>query len=275
MQRINLAWFSQLALRLQPLTLGGLEETASGVKNLTEAWHYLSVLGDVNATPLALDASRPIIWQILELSGRVFGASPNDEKEALESVKDEIRELATKLGTLIDADLAHQPVYQIQPKRAYDVDKLIGDATTIFSAEVRAAFTDEEQFNVVEAGKCLAYEVSTAAAFHFFRAIDSMMRRYCIEVNGALPKNNNWGEAIKALESGGVDAKITGILRQVKDFHRNPTIHPEARLSVDEALSLVGVAESAISAMIGDIKARQSAKALASVPLIGDAVSLI
>ena len=67
----------------------------------------------------------------------------------------------------------------------------------------------------------------------------------------------NWGAYIKNLRKCGADEKIVTILEQIKDMHRNPVIHPERRLDNDEALSLVGIVESAISAMVRDMKMRK------------------
>jgi hypothetical protein len=75
------------------------------------------------------------------------------------------------------------------------------------------------------------------------------------------PKMRNWGTYIKNLKACGVNPKVVSILEQIKDLYRNPIIHPETRLDIEEALSLLGIAESAISAMVMDIVARQAAKA--------------
>src|SRR5262245_61046831 len=101
----------------------------------------------------------------------------------------------------------------------------------------------DEQDNIVQAGKCLAFEVPTAAAFHIFRAAESVMRLYYIAIFGTIPakKLRNWGAYLKNLKShGGADPKILHSLEQIKELYRNPTIHPETKYTLEEALSLVG-----------------------------------
>ena len=66
----------------------------------------------------------------------------------------------------------------------------------------------------------------------------------------------NWGVYIRNLRKCSADPKILSTLEQIKDLHRNPVIHPEVQIDIDEALSLVGIAESAISRMIADMKDR-------------------
>jgi hypothetical protein len=76
------------------------------------------------------------------------------------------------------------------------------------------------------------------------------------------PKARAWGVYIKNLKDvPHVDGKVVTLLEQIKDLYRNPIIHPEARLEMKEALSLIGIAESATSAMLKDMKLREAAKA--------------
>jgi hypothetical protein len=47
--------------------------------------------------------------------------------------------------------------------------------------------------------------------------------------------------------------KVRAALRQIKDLHRNPLMHPEVQLTVAQAISLVGMAQSCIGAMLEEI----------------------
>jgi len=160
------------------------------------------------------------------------------------------------LNFVLEADLAHQAVYHVYPKRAYSTEKLIDDASSIMSKNVVSNLTDGERFDINQAGKCLAFEVPTAAAFHIFRALDSILRRY-VSALGAENFQQNWGSYIKAAIDNGGEEKVVAVLRQLKDLHRNPIIHPEISLDIESGLSLLGIAESAISLMIGDIAGRK------------------
>jgi hypothetical protein len=46
------------------------------------------------------------------------------------------------------------------------------------------------------------------------------------------------------------DPKILAAITQISELHRNPLIHPEDILTLDEAMALVGIARSAMSAML-------------------------
>jgi hypothetical protein len=48
-------------------------------------------------------------------------------------------------------------------------------------------------------------------------------------------------------------AKVLAILQQIKDLHRNPLAHPDETLTLEEAVGLFGIVQSAINAMLKDI----------------------
>ena len=56
-----------------------------------------------------------------------------------------------------------------------------------------------------------------------------------------------WGAFIKVLESHGADAQITGFLKHIKEFYRNPIVHPDSNLTTDQAFALFGASLSAIT----------------------------
>lgn len=255
MQSISLSWFTRLANALRPLATAAYEPE-NAMEVFGNARGFLLTLGDRSEFPLSLDASRPLVWAIQRESDEVVAAASGGPEVDFEAKRALIQDYASRLMMLLDADLAHQPVYCVFPKRAYDIQILTSDATQIFSAKVQAALTEEERYNIREAGRCLAFEVATAAGFHLFRALDSILQRYVRTVKGSLPKNKNWGQYIKVLEDGGVDKKITSVLFQIKEFHRNPIVHPDERLDVEAALSLVGITESALSMIVADLEMR-------------------
>ena len=54
--------------------------------------------------------------------------------------------------------------------------------------------------------------------------------------------------AMRQAEKG--DEKVLGVLDRPSKLHRNPLMHPDAALSPDEAIAIVGMAHSAITAML-------------------------
>ncbi len=220
----------------------------------------LGVLVDESAYPLDLKASRPLIQQLLNKVNYVLNETDAQKQtEKLNAEKWNIWSDANRLDTLLSGELAVQPVYHLWPIRAYDREVLVANGERAFSEEARKQFNTDEIYNLKEAGKCLAFQIPTAAAFHMFRCVESVIRRYYEAVVGNLPKQKmrNWGTYIKHLQACGADPKVIFILGQIKDLHRNPVIHPETKLDNEEALSLLGIMDSAVTAIVVDMKKRQ------------------
>ena len=217
---------------------------------------------------LDLKATRPHIWAIMKEINTLNLASDDNRPALLAARKAAITEIAAKLNGTLESELAVQQVYHPTRKRAFNLDLLVANATAIFSDDVQAEMDADEQDNIVQAGRCLAFEIPTAAAFHIFRAAESVMRRYYVAVVGTVPtKKINWGAYLKNLKNhGGADPKILHSLEQIKDLYRNPTIHPETKYTPEEALSLVGLAENLISSMVREIRQRAAAPPLGGPP---------
>jgi hypothetical protein len=225
-------------------------------------YHYLA---DPNLLSLDLKATRPHIRAIMNEINHLQLASDEDRPDLLAKRKATIAEIAIKLNGTLESELAVQQT----PKRAFDLDLLVADATAIFSADVRLEMDSDEKNNIVQAGRCLAFEIPTAAAFHIFRAGESVMRRYYVAVVGTNPakKLRNWGAYLSNLKKhGDADPKILHSLEEVKDLYRNPIIHPETTYTPEQALSLVGLAENLISSMVREIRRRAAGTSSLSVP---------
>lgn len=268
MQRISLAWFAGLGAALGPVA-NSASVGSMNIVDLVRAREPLNYLSEEATYPLDLKASWPLIVQLLRRINYVLNETDTAQQAAkLESERWNIWLEASRLETLLNGELAVQPVYHIWPIRAYNTEVLVANGEKVFSEAARAEFNEEEIYNLKEAGKCLAFQIPTAAAFHMFRCVELLIRRYYEVVVGKLPKPKmrNWGVYIKALRDCGADEKVIAILEQIKDLHRNPVIHPEERLENEEALSLIGIMDSAVTAIVGDIKHRKE-KTSPSFPL--------
>ena len=178
MQRISLAWFSNLGVALAPISdLSKIAEMST--LHLYRAREQLNPLSDPKIYPLDLRASRPVMHLLLSKINAILN-EPDTQKHqaALDAARWDIWLVASGLETLLMGELAVQPVYHVWPKRAYNIEVLVSEGENIFSVEVKADLNDDERYNIREAGKCLAFEIPTAAAFHIFRCAKSVLRRY-------------------------------------------------------------------------------------------------
>lgn len=154
--------------------------------------------------------------------------------------------------TALTAELGVLPSYFVSQKEGYDTLTLLDHGTALFP-QTFLAKVPEASFDAAEAAKALAFELHTAVGFHVFRALEAVLRRYFAEVSGgaAPPKMRTIAVYIRAMKDAGIgDPKVLTVLDHIRDLYRNPISHPDAVLTRDEAGDLVGIARSAIGAML-------------------------
>jgi len=181
----------------------------------------------------------------------------NNKKVTRYEIKN-IKNHIQNLETVLSNDMPGVSAYIVSQKGIYKTDDLISHADHNFPKEIRNIIPEQAIKDLIESGKCLAFEVPTACAFHLWRAVETVMGVYYQKLaknTFELDKvNKNWGAYIKALDTKGADTKITQFLDHIRESYRNPQTHPEAMLEVNEALGLFGVATSAIHQMVLEIQ---------------------
>lgn len=161
-----------------------------------------------------------------------------------------IKQAYSQYRVALLAEIGALQSYFVTQKRGYDTLTLINWGENVFPNELTAK-VPEALFDAREAGRCLAFERPTAAGFHIFRATESVIRKYYAQVTGgkAPPKIRSIGVYLKAMTDH-ADPKVWTALDQLTKLHRNPVIHPEHVLTMDEAATILGICQSAISAML-------------------------
>jgi hypothetical protein len=129
-------------------------------------------------------------------------------------------------------------------KRGYDTTDLIERGAVLFP----------DDLDIEQGARCLAFELPTAAGFHFHRANESVLHRYYDAVTNGKPRLSGWniGEYLAAFKAHQVgDPLVLSALKDLKDLHRNPLIHPEHTLeSVDQAIALLGSIQCVVVYML-------------------------
>ena len=169
----------------------------------------------------------------------------------LYTIQKHLREVISRVtGEMEIAD-----AYFVTPKSAFDMSTLLFDATKLFPAALIASVPLAIP-DVLEAGKCIAFELPTAAGFHIHRANEAVMRAYfdIVTNNAPHPNTRNIEAYLKELEKlGKGDAKVIAALRDLKDLHRNPLIHPEQHLTMDQLIGVLGAVQGTITVMLDEI----------------------
>lgn len=189
------------------------------------------------------------------LKGKIENAS--DTTAILEWVDSfSIISALTAFEAVLGAELSLGPLYIVTQKAGYDTGVLVESGAACFpgdiSAKVPEAVADLEQGTT-----CIALELFTAAGFHLHRANEAVLHRYWDAVsNGAQrPAGRNMGDYLNAMDQKGVgDAKVRAALKDLKDLHRNPLIHPEHSIdTADDAIALMNGVHNVVVYMLKQI----------------------
>lgn len=237
----------------------GIFRNITAGKNLGEVWLDLSLaearlrnLYDQSILRSGLRASRLHANQLVIRVNEIFDRNDNyDEVEITNDDALTIRENIDAIEQIIQAELATGFAYYVTPKAGYDTSALLFAADYIWPPSLLPTIPETAD-DVDALGKCISFELGTAAAFHAFRILEIVLRRYWKAITkDAAPRNGAIGPYLNAMEKREIgDEFVIGSLRQIKDLHRNPMIHPGKNISIDEAIDTVGIVRSAVSAML-------------------------
>ena len=164
---------------------------------------------------------------------------------------------ARDFETILGAELQWGQLFLVQPKGGYELHQLTENGIVIFPAMLAEKVPEAIQ-DATEAARCIAFELPTAAAFHLHRVHELVLRRYYDTVTGGKtrPEKRNIGAYISAMKAAQVgDKKVFSALSGLKDFHRNPVLHPDDHLDdVEEVLALLGNINTVITYMLKAIQ---------------------
>jgi hypothetical protein len=167
----------------------------------------------------------------------------------------------TQWRTIALAELEILNTYSVTLKRGYDSLSLLEYAEVLFPPDLGTK-VPESLGDIRAAGKCIAFELATAAGFHLHRANESILHKYYDEVSGGKPrlKNRNIGGYLSAMQKNGLgEARLLSTLRDINDLHKNPLVHPEQSLeSIDDAIALLDAVHNAAVFMLKVISSPES-----------------
>jgi hypothetical protein len=283
MQKLNTHAIYQLALMIHPLT----ELEGSGTGNPQRVlWMMVRARIQLNKhikddsvfSPSLKRAAGALLRQCHDCGLPEDGPPSLPEGYVLYAYQlNSLAQRAREFETVLANELPGLSIYSVSQHGIYATDDLITHADYHVPVKLREAVPERAKKDIAEAGRCLAFELSTAAAFHMWRALETVMNRYHQALTGKSFEDakitRNWAEYIKALETAGADKKITVFLDHIRDEYRNPISHPSETLEADDAFNLFGTALSAIGqaakAIIGAAPIAEEGPALTGVVEIG------
>jgi hypothetical protein len=161
-----------------------------------------------------------------------------------------------KFENVLSAELGLKPLYVVLQKAGFDTAILIEAGAACFPADVLTKAPDAGP-DLAQATRCIAFELFTGAGFHLHRANEAVLHRYWDAVtNGTQrPASRNMGDYLNEMnQNNWGDPKVRAALKDLKDLHRNPLIHPEHSLeTADEAIALMSSIHSVMVHMLKEI----------------------
>lgn len=248
---------------------------------LLTARTILHTMGGANS-PLLSAARRAVGNLIAEIDGLVPG--PISEVLAMDMEKTvgwragQITRALSELESVLGNDMPGIAAYLVIKKGIYDTDDLITNAERQLNEETAQFLPRVACDDLQAAGKCLAYALPTACAFHLWRAVETVADFYYQALTGKTFKEakitRTWFKYIEALEKAKADKAITGFLNLIRHKYRNPQTHPTTNVSPGMAKGLFSVAIGVIDQMLMEIGRLKEASAQATIPGVEPAPQL-
>lgn len=167
-----------------------------------------------------------------------------DENNLSNELANELSKIMNEIRYTLDAEIRGVEAFITSPKR-YDVDNLLNNINSLFTPSVFDEFHDIAKIDFIEAGKCVAFERPTAAAFHILRATEANLRHYYeTMVKQNRIKSRMWGPIVQDLRNKTKTKKhiaLNNHLDNIRVSFRNPTQHPEALYDIHEVQDLLAV----------------------------------
>lgn len=225
MIRLNLAWWCWITSTIdyiKSIKAGDpFPEVAAKLPRESVARIWLSYQEDA---VIRLRASTGAAGYLLELVSKLIIENPDRAEPITAEEAEQLQKAATDYKTLFENELSMVDAYAVKQKGIYSTEKLVDHAEEVLSAEVRQALDRDALSDLQSAGRCLAFELPTAAGFHVARATEAAMLLLmnAAQCTPTKKSQRNWGKYIDTLEKANVPATITHHLTQIKVLHRNP-----------------------------------------------------
>lgn len=154
----------------------------------------------------------------------------------------------------LQSELSESPTFFVPPRGIYNTTALIDNAETVFSQAILDRLPAEAIADLRQAGRALAFDLPTASGFHGCRATEAVVKKQVLLFSGSAAPSSNWGDFVRLLKLHGADGRVSDAIHRMKEVHRNPLIHPEITLTMQEAITLFSICHSTIQACVADME---------------------
>jgi hypothetical protein len=146
-------------------------------------------------------------------------------------------------------------VFTVTKKGIYESRDLIQNAERVFPENLLKVIPQQTIDDLRQAGKCLAFELPTACAFHICRGTEALMLRYYEVLTGQqwTERGRGWGAYNRQLIQNNAPRAITNRLEEIRE-DRNSYAHPSVTISTEDAPIIFSLCNEVIRQMAKEIE---------------------
>ncbi len=211
--------------------------------NISKFLTYLSDFG-LHVTERAASSELVPLMEELKKTDKDYKLLAEDAKK-LNRIMEDLRK------TLF-AEAQGNIAFIVTDKRL-DVKKLLSDIPALMAPGVFESLPDIAKHDFIQGGKCIAFGLPTAAAFHLLRGTESVLKElYCCYIK----RNRSslmWGPMVDSLrkrKKNQLPIPLLDNLDNIRRNFRNPTQHPEKIYDIQEVQDLFGLCVDVINRMV-------------------------
>jgi len=262
MLRVDCYYFFELSIRLHPLRQLAADYPVRDCWGVIwQAKNDLNAFFEIFPLRISREPASRVYRALSKIVPEEFaGIKIGDEESGWQKISyldaQEIRDSIAEFETVLKAELSNFDTYFVSQKGSFSTPDLIARAEIMLPESTRLAMPQGALDDMREAGRCLAFNLGTATGFHILRATESVIRQYYEATVGELPalKIRNWGAYIRNMRRcGKAQEKILAMMEHIKDSYRNPVLHPEDKVTPDEAMILMSLCNSLITMIEAEI----------------------
>lgn len=273
MKHLNPYRFYELASKLHALFNNATHNRVADMfAPLTEAQNVLDlwIKGDV----FKLESSKEEANRLLDKISAIFSKyyidqdtkqikAPTGEDRIDPQQMSLVYSLLEKFEHALAAELNHAPAYMATKRGIYSTYDLIENAQESFSEDLRRVMPGTSLTEFDMAGRSLAFGMGTAATLHLLRAVELVLKRYFEIFSDKKVERNERSYAIYLKKLASIadkektdnrpNKRLLQMLAQIKEHYRNPLTMSGTNISIDQAVSLFGIATAAMTLMSEEV----------------------
>ncbi|MCW5698165.1 MAG: hypothetical protein KIS96_15760 [Bauldia sp.] len=191
-----------------------------------------------------------------------------------------IRNALDSFTHVFKAECRDNETYFIEKKAIYDTASLVSRASDKVHESMRPHIAKEAMQEIDEAGRCFAVDSYTACGFHALRGLEIVMEDYYEAVTGKKSKFRSWYDYVKSFKSLAntrnkrkskyPSPKVAAMIDRIREFDRNPLMHPRDTLDEPGADTVFNISVATITEMAKDMRDIKQNPDQANLPLKTD-----